>query len=291
MKVAIIGGAGKMGRWFTRFFVEEGVPVVVSDINKEKLLKIKDEFGVPITDNINAVKTADRVLISVPIGNFEDVVREIHSYIRPDQVIMDICSVKEFPVKIMHEFIKNGITLGTHPVFGPGVKSIRNQSFILTPTNAKEKVFAKDFKRWLEKRKANVSIMFPRKHDELMSVVLGLPHFIGIVVCDTLLSYTNLSETKKVAGTTYKMLLTLAEAVASEEPEFYASLQMRLPKIEKIENLFCEKSREWLSIVRQKNELAFATKMKFIKKKLRETNPSYTKSYEIMNKLLNIDYP
>ena len=104
MKTAIIG-AGKMGRWFTKFFLEEGDSVIVSSRSKEKLLKIRDEFGVEIADNVNAVKKADRVLICVPIENFETVVKEIHSHVRPDQVVMDICSIKEKPVKIMHEYL------------------------------------------------------------------------------------------------------------------------------------------------------------------------------------------
>jgi prephenate dehydrogenase len=286
MKVAIIG-AGKMGRWFTRFFLEEGNSVIVSSRSKEKLLKIRDEFGVEITDNVNAVKNADKILICVPIENFEAVVKEIHSHIRPDQVVMDICSIKENPVKIMHEYIRTGITLGTHPVFGPGVKSIENQNFVLTPINDKEKLFARKFKSWLEKKRANVFIMSPRKHDELMSVVLGLPHFLGLVVCDTLLNYPNFVETKKVAGASYKMLLTLAEAVASEETGFYKSLQMNLPEIEKIEGLFLEKSEEWLSMVKRKDRSAFASKMKLIKTKLREVNPDYARSYEVMHRLLD----
>jgi prephenate dehydrogenase len=284
--VAIIG-AGKMGRWFTRFFLEEGNSVIVSSRSKEKLLKIRDEFGVEIADNVNAVKNADRILICVPIENFEAVVKEIHSHIRPDQVVMDICSIKENPVKIMHEYIRTGITLGTHPVFGPGVKSIENQNFVLTPINDKEKLFARKFKSWLEKKRANVFIMSPRKHDELMSVVLGLPHFLGLVVCDTLLNYPNFVETKKVAGASYKMLLTLAEAVASEETGFYKSLQMNLPEIEKIEGLFLEKSEEWLSMVKRKDRSAFASKMKLIKTKLREVNPDYARSYEVMHRLLD----
>jgi len=260
---------------------------VVSDVDKEKLSRIEDELGVTTADNVNAVKDADRVLISVPIENFEDVIREIHSYVRPDQVIMDVCSIKEFPVKMMHEYVKTGITLGTHPVFGPGAKSIKNQSFILTPTNTREKMFANDFKSWLEERKARVFLMSPRKHDELMSVVLGLPHFIAVVVCDILVDYANLAETRRVAGTTYKMLLTLAEAVASEEPKFYADLQMRLPKIEEIESLFCEKTTEWLNIVRKKDKLGFATKMKSIRMKLKKASPNYAKSYEIMHELFD----
>jgi len=285
MKVAIIG-AGKMGRWFTRFFLEEGDSVVVSSRSEGKLLKLREEFGVEIASNIGAVEKADKVLICVPIENFEEVVKEIHSHVRPDQVVMDICSVKEVPVKIMHEYIKAGVTLGTHPVFGPGIKSIKDQNFILTPTVKKEEVFAENLKSWLEERGANVFIMSPRKHDELMSVVLGLPHFLGLVVCDALLDYGNFLEMEKVAGASYKMLLTLAEAVASEETEFYASLQMMLPEIEKIEALFLEKAREWLDVVRRRDRLAFANKMELVKRKLRKVNPDYAKSYEVMHRLL-----
>jgi len=286
MRVAIIG-AGKMGRWFTRFFLEEGDSVVVSSRSKEKLLKMRDEFGVEITDNVKAVEKADRVLICVPLENFETVVKEIHSHIRPDHVVMDICSIKERTVKIMHEYIGTGVTLGTHPVFGPGVKSIENQNFVLTPVDDEEKRFARQFKRWLEKRRANVFIMSPRKHDELMSLVLGLPHFLGLVVCDALLNYPNFLETKKVAGASYKMLLTLAEAVASEETEFYTSLQMNLPEIEKIESLFLEKSEEWLNMVKRKDRSAFTSKMEHIKTELREVNPDYARSYENMHRLLD----
>jgi prephenate dehydrogenase len=285
MRTAIIG-AGKMGRWFTKFFLEEGDSVIVSSRNKKELLRIRDEYAVEIADNVNAVKIADRVLICVPIDNFENVVREIHSHVRPEQVLMDICSIKETPVKIMHNYIKTGTTLGTHPVFGPGVESIRGQNFILTPISKKEKKFAQNFKSWLEERQANVFIMSPKKHDELMSVVLGFPHFLGLVVCDTLLNCPNFLETKKVAGASYKMLLTFAEAVVSEETEFYTSLQMNLPEIEKIEVSFLEKSVEWLGMVRRKDKSAFANRMEPVKKKLREVNPDYVGSYEVMHRLL-----
>jgi prephenate dehydrogenase len=270
MKVAIIGGTGKMGRWFTKFFLQEGDRVVVSGRNKAKLAKMKSEFGVEVGDNLNAVKSADRVLISVPIDNFEDVIKEIHSHVRPDQVIMDICSVKELPVKVMHKYIKTGVTLGTHPLFGPNVEGIQNQNFVLTPTSDEEERFAKYFKKWLEARHVNVSVISPKKHDELMSVILGLPHFIGVVACDALLDYVNLAETKRVAGTSYKLLLKLTETVVSQDPEFYASLQMHLPNVENVENLFCEKSKEWLQAIRQKDKPALAEMMKHLKAKLEQ---------------------
>lgn len=271
MRVAIIGGAGRMGLWFTKFFLDQGTSVIVSGRNKEKLLKAKDEFGVEISDNINAVRCADRVLICVPMEDFEDVVKEIHSYVKPKQVVMDICSIKEFPVDMMHKYIKKGTMLGTHPMFGPDTKTIKDQNFILTPTNAREKQFANEFKAWLEERKAKVSIMSPRKHDELMSVVLGLSHFIGIVACDTLLSKANFAETKKVAGTSYKLLSTLAERVVSQDPNFCAGLQTNLPNVDEIEGLFYQKAGEWLEIVKKKDKSRLADKIESVKIKLEKS--------------------
>ncbi|MEJ2272693.1 MAG: NAD(P)-binding domain-containing protein [Candidatus Bathyarchaeota archaeon] len=45
MKVAIIG-AGKMGRWFTKYFHDEGFSVIVSSRTKNKLKALGNEFGV-----------------------------------------------------------------------------------------------------------------------------------------------------------------------------------------------------------------------------------------------------
>lgn len=285
MKTAIIG-AGKMGTWFTKFFLEEGYSVIVSDKDRGKLLKIENEFPVETADAPASVKNADIILVCVPIDDFEDVIKEIRSNVGSGQVIMDICSIKEPPVKIMHKHIKRGIVLGMHPVFGPGSTSVKNKNFILTPTSPEERKLAEDFKVWLEGKEAHVSIMSPRKHDELMSIVLGLPHFIGLVACDILLDQSTLSETRRVAGASYKMLLTLAEAVASEKADFYADLQLNLPSSEQIESLFIAKSEEWLKVIKNKNRLALISKIEDLKAKMIKIDPEYSNSYEAMYRML-----
>ncbi len=247
MKTAILG-AGKMGVWFAKFCKEKGDSVILADRKKEKLANLKKELAVEVTtDFAKAVQNADRIMICVSINAFEEVVKKIGPVIREGQVVMDICSIKDFPVKTMHRYIKQGVVLGTHPVFGPGSNGVKHKAFILTPTNMKEREFAENYQKWLEKEEARVFIMPPKKHDELMSVVLGLPHFLGLVACETLLEQANFAETKKVAGTTYRMLFTLAEATALETPDLYASLQTNLPELEKLETLLIEKAREWLS--------------------------------------------
>ena len=110
--------------------------------------------------------------------------------------------------------------------------------------------------------------MSPKKHDELMSVVLGLPHFLGLVACETLLEQKNFPETKKVAGTTYRMLFTLAEATALETPDLYASLQTNLPELGKIEDQFMAKAQEWLELIKNKDVDAIVKRYGAAKKEI-----------------------
>jgi prephenate dehydrogenase len=128
--------------------------------------------------------------------------------------------------------------------------------------------------------------MTPKKHDELISVVLGLPHFLGLVACETLLEQKNLPETKKVAGTTYRMLFTLAEATALETPDLYAAVQTNLPELGKIEDTFMAKAQELLSLIKSKDNKAIVERMERLKKTLKESDSDFVESYENMYKML-----
>jgi prephenate dehydrogenase len=285
MKVAIIGGSGKMGQWFTRQLLQEGEDVVITGRNQEKLRAAGKKLGAPIATNIEAVKQADVVIISVPLDTLETVVKEIAPYTRDEQVFLDVTSLKTTPVEIMHRYIRKGTVLGTHPVFGPGAKSASNQNFVLTPTNEEEVLVAAKTRQYLEERGANVSIMSPLEHDQMMSVVLGLAHFIAIVSADTLLSFEKFQEMKKIGGTTFKVLYTLIESVISEDPELYASLQMSFPNIKEIEGLFQTRTKLWADMVKNGDKQGFVKRMNSLREKLEKTDPSFHHAYENMYRI------
>ena len=286
MKTAVLG-AGKMGVWFAKYCKEKGDNVILSDRKTEKLHKLSKELGVETTvDFAEAVKQADRVIICTSISSFEEVVKKIAPSVHDGQTVMDVCSIKEYPVKVMHQYIKHGLVLGTHPVFGPGSKGVKHKAYVLTPTNPEEEKYAEGFKKWLEKEEAHVFIMTPQKHDELMSVVLGLPHFLGLAACETLLEQKDFAQSKQVAGTTYRMLFTLAEATALETPDLYANLQMKLPEIRKIEEAYIAKAEEWLDLVKRKDPQAIVERMEQLKAKLLKADPQFAESYEVMYRML-----
>lgn len=288
MRVAIIGGSGKMGRWFARFLLKEGQEVIITGRNERKLREAKRQLGniEATTDNLAAVKDADAVLLSVPIDNFEEIIEQVSPGMRPEQVIIDITSIKVFPVETMHQHIKTGLTLGTHPVFGPGAKGIANQNFVLTPTNQRETDLAQKVRKYLETRGAKVTLMTPTEHDEAMAVILGLAHFIAIVSADTLLSFDRLKQMEAISGITYKVLLTLVESVISEDPGLYASLQMGLPNMMEIEKLFQRRVKTWTDLVADKDKQKFAERMTALKSKFEKANPDFGKAYENMYKIV-----
>jgi prephenate dehydrogenase len=274
-----------MGKWFARYLLQEGMPVVISGRNQEKLRKAGKELGIPTLSNIEVVKQSDVVIISVPPDTFEAVVKGIAPHTHPKQIIVDVTSVKTQPVEIMHRLIKKGTILGTHPVFGPGAKSLANQNFVLTPTNKEETALANQVKKYLKSKGANVSVMTPQQHDETMTVVLGLAHFIAIVSADTLLGFENFAEMKKIGGTTFKLLYTLIESVISEDPQLYASLQMSFPDISKVETLFQKNTKLWADTVKNKDQDGFARRMSALHDKLEKTDPAFRKAYKNMYRI------
>jgi prephenate dehydrogenase len=235
---------------------------------------------------VAAVKSADVVLLSVPIESFAQVVKEISPQIRPEQIVADITSIKVLPVEIMHKYLKTGLMLGAHPLFGPGARGITNQNFVLTPTSDEERALAQKVRQYLETRGAKVSLMTPEEHDEKMAIILGLSHFIAIVSADTLLSANKLKLPEPMGGITYKVLLTLVESVISENPELYASIQMNLPDVTEIEELFSKKVGEWAHLVKNKDRRKFVQQMNLLKDRLEKSDPDFGKAYENMYKLV-----
>ena len=288
MRIAILGGSGKMGQWFAEFLSADGKDVIIHGRDEQKLNDAGKRLNISTTTDIpDAVKDSDFVLVSVPIDSFEEVIEGLRPCLKPEQIVIDITSVKVMPVEVMHRHLIGISVLGAHPVFGPGARSARNQNFVLTPTNDVESELARKVKKYLEGKGAVVTLMTPQEHDKMMSVVLGLSHFIAIASADVLLSFSSLEKMKEIGGPTYKVLLTLAESVITEDPKLYASIQMNLPGMTEMEDFFRESSKKWADIVRNRDRQGFIERMKQIKEKLPNIDPEFGSSYREMYDLLD----
>jgi len=286
VKIAIIGGAGKMGRWFAGLLRKEGLEVVISGRNEQKLLEAGRALGVEVAPgNAAAVRGADWVLLSVPIAGFEEIAAEVGSNIRPGQVVLDITSVKDMPVAAMHRHVRQGQVLGAHPMFGPGAAGLSGQNVVLTPVNDEEAALARKVNGWLTDRGARVAVMSPQEHDEVMAVALGLAHLVSLVAADTLLDCPRAGQVEEMGGITSRVLLTLMASVLAEDPEFYASLQMNLPGMADIGRLFQEKAAAWTELVAGGDGQGFTRRMRGLRGRFEQLFPGLDKAYERMYRI------
>jgi prephenate dehydrogenase len=265
MNICIIGGYGKMGLWLARRLQAEELSVTIAGRDIGRARQAADELGCRASETAEACSQSETVIFSVPIASFDEIVADAAPHIRPGALVLDVTSVKAMPVSVMHRHIRQAVVLGTHPMFGPGAQSAAGQRFVLTPTCRAEDEAAARLRRLLEERGGTVTLMTPAEHDELMSIVLGLSHFIALASAETLLSLGRLKECWPVAGTTYKMLLTMAQAVASEDAGFYSALQMSLPGLAGLEKTFIEKAAEWQDMVHKGRASDLARRMAGLK--------------------------
>lgn len=281
MRIAIIGGGGRMGRWFAGFLKKEGFAVTIAGRDKQKLSEAGNQLGVTAATNKEAAEQADIIVLSVPINGFENAVKEIAPYVRPEQKIVDITSVKTLPVEVMHTYFKDNLILGTHPLFGPGAKSVAGMNFVLTPASEKENTFAQKVRLFLEMKSAHVTMISPEEHDEMMTVILGLSHFIALVSADTLSGIKDMKKLESISGITYKVLLTLVESVVSEDPELYAAIQTSLDGLPELESRFQRNAALWAEIVKNRDSEQFVKRMETLKESFsRDTD--FGKSYDNM---------
>lgn len=79
--------------------------------------------------------------------------------------------------------------------------------------------------------------------------------------------------------------MTLTEAVVSEDIELVASIQMKLPEMNRLGELLLKKTSEWLEVIRQKDKKALVKKMMLLKSRLVKADPQYFRAYERMYKM------
>lgn len=209
--IGIIGGLGKMGRWFHRYFGELGYRVSVADLDTE--IKPQD-----------LARTCDVVLVAVPLQHTVEMVRNIGPLVKNNALLMDIASLKSEVVRKMLE-VSTAAVIGTHPLFGPGEPNITGQTVVLCPGRGQE------WQEWLNRvlleSGARVAVVSPEIHDYYMAVVQGLTHFSTLVLGLTIHSLgIDLESLKQFATPAFHRRLMEITHLLSQDADLYAAMPM-----------------------------------------------------------------
>lgn len=238
MKIAIIGGKGQMGQMFAKPLKAKGCEVVLTGS--------KD-------NNIEAVKNADIIIVSVPIRETVKVIEEIAPHIKEDALLTDFTSVKVKPMEAMKK-AKCGI-LGGHPLFDSSV-GFKSQNFILCP--AKENNNSRWYREFLKSLRLNVIELSADEHDRQMAVIQGLTHISNISLGYALkkVGY-GLNNAEKLSSPVYLLRLYTAGRILAQDEKLYSDIEMENPYSKETAKAYLDAVKELESAVEKGDKNAF----------------------------------
>ncbi|MGP3667272.1 MAG: prephenate dehydrogenase/arogenate dehydrogenase family protein [Candidatus Bathyarchaeota archaeon] len=288
-KILIVGGTGKMGKWFAKFFKNKGFNVTIFGRSKEKTMKVAEELDVNFTSSLNTVRSfADVVMVSVPIKATPTIIEEVVNYVKRGTIIFDVASVKQEVLPMLKKAQKLGMhTLSLHPMFGPGANNLQGKNILVIPVTRRRDVLNFILKPFHEEGANIVFVKNAETHDRLMAYTLSLPHVLNILFARTLVSSNiNINRVKVFGGTTFNLQLTLAEAVLAEDPSLYASIQLNNKFSLAIVKMLAENIEKFKNILLKGDEKAFLkifNKSKSYVLKDSKFKDAYKKVYEVLS--------
>jgi chorismate mutase/prephenate dehydrogenase len=218
-RVLVIGGAGKMGRWFVEFLGSQGFSVEIADPGAATAA------GVTRVDDWRTTDLKhDYIVLATPLGVTDAILREL-ALRRPTGVIFDVGSLKS-PLRAGLLALKShGCKVtSVHPMFGPDTELLSGRHVVFVDLGSAEALAGA--RELFSPTMAEQVVMSLDDHDRLIAYVLGLSHALNIAF------FTALAESGEAApklarmsSTTFDSQLDVASRVAQESPELYYEIQ------------------------------------------------------------------
>jgi chorismate mutase/prephenate dehydrogenase len=217
-RALVIGGRGKMGRWFVEFLSSQGFNVKVADPAGPLL-------GYAHMDNWQEdALDQDVIVLATPLGTTATVLAQLTQR-RPPGLIFDLGSLKT-PLRAgLESLVAAGCRVTSlHPMFGPDTDLLSGRHVIFIDLGLQEPLAAA--RELFAQTMAEQVVMTLDEHDRLIAYVLGLSHALNIAF------FTALAESGEAAprlarlsSTTFDAQLEVATRVAAENPSLYYEIQ------------------------------------------------------------------
>ena len=195
--IALIG-IGLIGSSIAREIKDKGLAgtVVVSTrsdatLKRAEQLNLGDRYTTSAAD---AVKDADLVIVSVPVGASGTVAAEIAANLKPGAIVTDVGSTKGSVIAQMAPHMPPGVHfIPGHPIAGTEYSGpdagfiglFKGRWCILTPLPDTDETAKAKLRTFWETLGSMVDDMDPEHHDKVLAIVSHLPHIIAYNIVGT----------------------------------------------------------------------------------------------------------
>lgn len=223
--VSIIG-AGRMGGWFARYFLEVGANVTLYDSDSTLSRERAGKIGCKFTGSFNEAAQTDLVVIAIPIRATPREIKKILAYRKngPNKIVMlEISSIKSEVEKgglIRANLSRNVQLHSIHPMFGAGADPFAMNSLIQVGDGS-------DFLRGVFPH-YKIFHMNAKNHDRLMSTILTMPHAHALSFADSV-AHRKKTIPVGISSSSFDHLLELSRKALKESSDVYYEIQATNP--------------------------------------------------------------
>ena len=257
MNIGIIGGSDGLGKTLIYYFKDD-FEVYITARDHKKGRKIASELNVNyIESNAGLATISDILIVSVPIQNTSEVIREVAPFMKRESLMVDVTSIKEEPSKTMKEVLGDKIEyIPTHPIFGPRTTELDNQVIVLT-ADKKGKWYSKVYD-YLSSKNMRIIETTPAKHDYMMSIVQVLTHFSFVSTASAIEKLNvDLSESEDYESPIYNLMIDMIARIVSQNPYLTYNIQSMNNNGSKIRNTFADAVLELRDVINNNNDEEF----------------------------------
>jgi prephenate dehydrogenase len=276
--ISILGIGGKMGKWFAKYFLDNGFEVTGYDAETDSNIK----SVIKANSLVGAVLKADYVILCTPTRRTPEIIRLIAKEMKRGAYLIEISSQKSKTSASLAKMPSKINPICIHPMFGPGTKKIKGQHIISIPI--------KDAKKELAVAKSlfpgsNFVTIDTIEHDKKIAVILGLTHLINIAFANIIAKDEKISLTEKMSGTTFKVQKILTESIMTESPELIETI-ISNPEIRRVAEEFWKDIGRLLTAVQEGKSEEILTYIKSIQEKMAK-NSDIEGSYKKLTTMVN----
>jgi cyclohexadieny/prephenate dehydrogenase len=195
--IALVG-IGLIGSSIAREIKDKGLAGSVTVSSRSAAtLKRAQELGLGdcyTTSAADAVKDADLVIVSVPVGASGAVAAEIATNLKPGAIVTDVGSTKGSVIAQMAPHIPQGVHfIPGHPIAGTEYSGpdagfiglFKGRWCILTPLPETDETAKAKLRTFWETLGSMVDDMDAEHHDKVLAIVSHLPHIIAYNIVGT----------------------------------------------------------------------------------------------------------
>jgi len=212
-------GFGRFGQFLGKEFVTKFNVIATSQTNCEI---IANNYNIKFYDTLDKFfsNKMDYLIVCTSILSFEKIIQNISKYDLKNILVIDVCSVKAFPKKIMMKYLTCSDILCTHPMFGPdsGKASWNGLPFVYESVRIQNQERADYFINFFAEKGCSMLELTCKKHDEYAASSQFITHLTGRI-----LSKLNL-KTTPINTNGFNMLLGLINNTEKDSFELFEGL-------------------------------------------------------------------